>query len=109
MPESQLGPLTDGEIDYNRFGKDQWATIGACPPTSNSPVASKNRRWKGKSAPRSKAVQQGKRYNSRRRAPCRHRLRSMRCMKMALRSASAPLSLRMEQSRGSEGSVEPRL
>src|SRR5262249_20143822 len=90
----------------------------AYPPRSNSPVASRNRRWKRTSALRRKAIQQGKRYTSRRRAPCRHRLRSTPCTKMALRSASAPLLLRSPPSlhgeepelcRDPEGSVGPRL
>src|SRR5215813_14145026 len=90
----------------------------AYPPRSNSPVASRNRRWKETSAPRSKAVQQGKRYTSRRRAPCRHQVQLMPCTKMALRSASERLLLRSPPSphgekpelcRDREGSVEPRL
>src|SRR5262245_22002148 len=90
---------------------------GACPAGSNSTVASRNRHWKGKSAPRSTAVQQGKRCTSRRRAPCRHRPQLKPCTKMALRSASAPLLLSFPPSlheaerelcHDREGPVEPR-
>src|SRR5262245_10908562 len=90
---------------------------GACPPRSNLPVASRNRRWIGTSVPRSTEVQQGKQYTSPRRALCRHQFPPTPCTMEAKRPASAPLLLRSppslhgtepERCRDREGTVEPR-